>query len=139
MFEFFRIWLLVVACAMVLAGSLCAFAVHTRAFGILNPLFDRPFWTSAPDESTRRFQQWSYAVTFATMAGWGACLAVLIYSGFATHQAWVWWSIAAGVAIWFPLDTARSLYHRVYPNAAGNALFLVAFGVPLAATFGEFR
>ena len=49
------------------------------------------------------------------------CMAMLVANAFATRQAWVWWSIAGSVALWFPLDTGRSLYHRVRANAAGNA------------------
>jgi hypothetical protein len=45
-------------------------------------------------------------------------IAVLVAAGFSTHLAWVWWSIAVGVVVWLPLDTARSIYHRVYVNAA---------------------
>jgi hypothetical protein len=138
-FEFCRLWLVVVACAMAFAGSFLAIAIHTRVFSLLNALIDRAFWRSAPDEATRHFQQWTYSVLLATMAGWGACMAVLVFNGFPTRQLWVWWSVAAGIAIWFPIDTARSLYHRVWANAAGNVLLLLAFGVPLIATFGEFR
>jgi hypothetical protein len=138
-FEFFRMWLLVVAIAMTVAGAALVLLVQTPLFARLNPLFDRPFWMGAPDAATRRFQHWAYGVTFATMAGWGLLLAILVGNAFASRQAWVWWSIAASVALWFPLDTGRSLYHRVYANAAANALLLVIFAIPLAATFGEFR
>jgi hypothetical protein len=142
LFEFFRMWLLVVAAAMAVAGGLLVLLVGTRAFAVLNPLFDRPFWgggSDAPDAMTRRFQHWAYGVTFATMAGWGLLLAILVANAFASRQAWVWWSIAASIALWFPLDTGRSLYHRVYANAAVNTIFLVALAIPLAATFGEFH
>lgn len=60
-------------------------------------------------------------------------------NAFASRQAWVWWSIAGGLALWFPLDTGRPLYHRVYANAAVNTLLLVAIAIPLIGTFGEFR
>jgi len=56
----------------------------------------------------------------------------------ANRQAWVWWSIAGGLALWFPLDTARSIYARVHLNAALNVALLVAAAIPLLATFGEF-
>lgn len=73
------------------------------------------------------------------MAGWGLCLAIIVANAFSSRQAWVWWSIAAGLALWFPLDTGRSLYHRVYANVVVNLAILVAAAIPLIATFGEFR
>jgi hypothetical protein len=73
------------------------------------------------------------------MAGWGLCVAVVVANAFSSRQAWAWWAVAGGVALWFPLDTGRSLYHRVYANAALNAALLVALAIPLIGTFGEFH
>jgi hypothetical protein len=47
--------------------------------------------------------------------------------------------VAASLAIWYPLDTGRSLYHRVYVNAILNTVLLVVVAVPLAFTFAEFH
>ena len=47
--------------------------------------------------------------------------------------------MAAGLAVWFALDTGRSLFHRVYANAALNAVLLVLAAIPLIGTFGEFH
>jgi hypothetical protein len=137
-FEFFRLWLLVVASAMAVAGTVMVL-IATPVFSIIGRLFDRAFWPGGTDAATRRFQSWSYAVTFATMAGWGLSLAIIVANAFSSRQAWVWWSIAAGLALWFPLDTGRSLYHRVYANVVVNLAILVAVAIPLIATFGEFR
>jgi hypothetical protein len=138
MFEFFRLWLLIVASAMAVAGTVMVLIV-TPIFSIVGRLFDRAFWPAGADAATRRFQSWSYSVTFATMAGWGLCLAIIVANAFSSRHAWVWWSIAAGLALWFPLDTGRSLYHRVYANVAVNLAVLVAVAIPLVATFGEFH
>jgi hypothetical protein len=139
MFEFFRMWLVVVGAALAVGGAGLALLAGTPLTAGLNRLLDRPFWAGEPDAATRRFQAWSYSVTFATMAGWGLCVAVIAANAFASRQAWAWWSIAGGVALWFPLDTGRSLYHRVYANVVVNVVFLVVLAIPLAATFGEFR
>jgi len=138
-FEFFRVWLLVVGGAMAGLGAIGVLVVGTPLFARVSPLFDRTFWPAAPDAATRRFQSWAYSVTFATMAGWGLCVAIIVANGFTSRQAWVWWSIAASVGLWFSLDTGRSLYHRVYANAALNTAFLVALAVPLIGTFGDFH
>jgi hypothetical protein len=108
-------------------------------FAIINRLVDRSFWAAAPDAPTRQFQAWSYGVMLAVMAGWGLALAIVVANAFATKQAWVWWTIAGSVALWFPLDTGRSLYHKVYLNAAANTALLVLLAIPLIGTFGDFR
>jgi hypothetical protein len=139
MFEFFRIWLLVVSAGMAVGGVAMTLLAGTPVLTGLNRLIDPAFWSGEIDGPTRRFQQWSYSVTFATMAGWGLCVAIIVANGFSSHQAWVWWAVAGGVAVWFPLDTGRSLYHRVYANAAVNLGLLVALAIPLIGTFGEFH
>lgn len=139
MFEFFRLWLLAVSLGMAAIGVAAVLVVGTPLFTLVGRFFDRPFWPGRPDDTTRSFQSWAYSVTFATMAGWGLCVAIIVANGFSSHQAWVWWAVAGGVAVWFPLDTGRSLYHRVYANAAVNLGLLVALAIPLIGTFGEFH
>ena len=139
MFELFRLWLLVVTGAMAVAGAAMVLLVGTPLFNVLGRLLDRGFWPAGPDAATRSFQSWSYGVTFAVMAGWGLSLAILIANAFASKQAWVWWSITASLALWYPLDTGRSLRHRVWANAALNTGLLVVMAIPLIGTFGEFR
>jgi hypothetical protein len=139
MFEFFRLWLLVVSAGMAVGGVATTLLAGTPVLVGLNRLIDPAFWSGEIDAPTRRFQQWSYSVTFATMAGWGLCVAIIVANGFSSHQAWVWWAVAGGVAVWFPLDTGRSLYHRVYANVAVNVGLLVALAIPLIGTFGEFH
>ena len=73
------------------------------------------------------------------MAGWGTCMAIVIANAFSSREAWVWWSITASIAVWFPLDTGRSLLHKVYANAALNTALLAILAIPLAGTFGEFH
>lgn len=139
MFEFFRLWLLVACGAMAVVGVAMVLIVGTPLFNRVNRLIDPAFWPSTPDAATRGFQSWAYGVTFAVMAGWGLSLAILVANAFASRQAWVWWTIAASVALWYPLDTGRSLYHRVWANAIGNTLFLAILAIPLIGTFGEFH
>jgi hypothetical protein len=139
MFEFFRLWLLVVTSAMAVVGVVAVLIVGTPLFSLVGALFDRPFWGRRADSTTQAFQAWAYSVTFATMAGWGLCLAVIVANAFSSREAWVWWSIAASVALWFPLDTGRSLLHKVYANAALNIALLVILAIPLIGTFGEFH
>lgn len=139
MFEFFTVWLLVIGAAMTVAGTVMVLIVGTPLFSIADRLLDGPFWPAGTDATTKHFQAWAYSVTFATMAGWGLTIAMIAANAFGSHQVWAWWSIAAALALWYPLDTARSLYHRVYANAILNTVLLAAVAIPLAFTFGEFH
>ena len=139
MFEFFRLWLLVVSAGMVVGGVAMTLLAGTPVLTALNRLIDPAFWSGETDAATRSFQEWSYSVTFATMAGWGLCVAIVAANAFGSRQAWAWWAIAGSVALWFPLDTGRSLYHRVYANVAVNIATLVVLATPLIGTFGEFH
>jgi hypothetical protein len=139
MFEFFRLWLLVVSAGMVVGGVALVLAAGTPLFSGLNRLIDPAFWSGAPDASTRGFQAWLYSVMGAVMAGWGLSIAILVANAFSSHQAWVWWAVAGGVGLWFPLDTGRSLLHRVYANVIVNTALLIFLAIPLIGTFGEFH
>ncbi len=139
MFEFFRLWLLAVSCAMVAAGAAMAVTSGTPLFAALNRLIDPAFWAAAPDPQTRRFQAWLYGIMGAVMAGWGLSIAIVVANAFASHQAWAWWSVTAGVLLWFPLDTGRSLLQRVYANAIVNVALLAVLAIPLIGTFGDFH
>lgn len=142
MFEFFRIWLIVVGAALAAGGVALTVLVNTPVLRPFVALVDAAFWPAAgdgPDAAGKGFRSFVYGVCGGTMAGWGLTIAVLVSQAFGSHQAWVWWSLAAGVALWFVLDTGRSLRHRVWPNAAANTALLVVVAIPLAGTFGEFH
>jgi hypothetical protein len=139
MFDFFQGWLVVVGLVMAVAGAAMVFLVGTPLLSFAARLLDRPFWPGGPDETTRRFQAWAYSVTFATMAGWGVAVAFIAANAFGSRETWAWWAIAASVALWYPLDTGRSILHRVWANAALNTAVLVLVAIPLLATFGEFK
>ncbi len=139
MFEVFRLWLIVLCAAIAVAGALLVLAVGTPAFRVAGRLLDRPFWPDDPDPVVRRFQSWAYSVTFATMAGWGLALTVLVANAFGSRQAWVWWAVAGSIGLWYPLDTGRSLFHRAWANVALNTAVLIAAAIPLVGTAAEFH
>jgi hypothetical protein len=138
-FEFFRIWLVVVGAGLAVGGIVMALLGGTRLLALLDPLIDPAFWKSAPDGAVRRYQAWIYGVLGGTLAGWGLMIAVLASQAYATRQAWVWWALALGTGLWYVLDTGQSLRYRVFANAAGNTLLLAAVAIPLLFTFGEFH
>jgi hypothetical protein len=66
-------------------------------------------------------------------------VAFIAASGFPTRQRWAWWSIVVSLALWYPLDTGRSLYHRVYANAILNTALLIVVAIPLTFTYSGFH
>jgi hypothetical protein len=139
MFEFFRIWLVVLGAGIVLGGAAISLLGGTRVFAGMNRMIDPVFWQNGPDAASRRYQAWVYGVLGGAMAGWGLMITLLVSQAYDTRQAWVWWTLALSTALWFVLDTGQSLRYRVYTNAAVNTALLLALAIPLAFTFGEFH
>ena len=139
MFEFFRLWLIVIGVGIAVGGVLLSLLGGTRALAVMNRLIDPAFWDGLPDTSAQRFQAWAYGLLGAIMAAWGLTVAILVSQVWNTRQAWVWWSVAASVGLWFVLDTGQSLRYRVFANAAINTVLLVVLAIPLAFTFGDFH
>lgn len=139
MFEFFRIWLIVLCAGFVVLGTAMALLAGTRAMAPMDWIAESAYPRDAMSESARQLRAWMTAVTGAVMAGWGLTLTILVANAFQTRQAWVWWAVAAGLAVWFALDTGRSIYHRVYANVALNTVLLVLAAIPLMGTIGDFH
>ena len=139
MFEFFRLWLIVVGAGIAAGGVLLSLLGGTRVFAVMNRLIDPAFWDGLPDAPAQRFRAWIYGLLGAIMAAWGLTVAILVSQAWNTRQSWVWWSVAASVGLWFVLDTGQSLRYRVFANAAINTALLVALAIPLAFTFGDFH
>ncbi|HLG22546.1 MAG TPA: hypothetical protein VI382_07000 [Candidatus Manganitrophaceae bacterium] len=65
-------------------------------------------------------------------------MAFIAYYPFRAKETWSWNCIALGVAVWFIVDTAISLYFKVGFNALFNTLFLICIGLPLLFTRKQF-
>jgi hypothetical protein len=132
-FEFWRVWLLILCAGFVAGGSAMALLAGSRAMTVMDRIVSSG--KPAADEATQSVIHWMTAVTGAVMAGWGLTLAFLVANAYSSRQLWVWWAIAGAVALWYPLDTGRSLYHRIYANVALNTVLLAGAAIPLLATF----
>ncbi len=80
-----------------------------------------------------------YAVLGAVMVGWAVALLCLLYGPFRRGAREGWVAVAISLTAWFVPDTALSLWTGFWPNAVLNAVFAVAFAIPLAATRRAFR
>jgi hypothetical protein len=132
-FNFLQKFLLIVSCIMVLMGIFIALFNHSTMFNYLfNNQIDPVFGINnlSPDDILR-FQSWIYGVLGATLSGWGVFLAFIFYYPFREKQKWSWNCIAAGVSLWFLLDTTISINFHVYFNAVFNAILFLSLIVPI--------
>lgn len=138
-FSFWHRWLLVVGSMITVFGTLMALLSGTPLFDLFNQLIDPAFWhANAAGENAKLFQQWVYGVWGATIAGWGVFVTFVARYPFARKEKWAWNCLAAGILIWFVLDTSLSLSYKVYFNAAFNAALLILTMVPLTLTRKHF-
>ena len=79
------------------------------------------------------------AVLGAVMVGWGVVLLYILIGPFRRGEAEGWRMVTVSVVAWFIPDTGYSLWSGFWQNAVLNAVFAIAFAVPLVATYKEFN
>lgn len=67
------------------------------------------------------------------MAGWGVLLAFISHFPFKAKERWAWNAVAAGIGLWYVLDTPLSAYYGVSFNLLFNTALLLLVAIPLAA------
>jgi hypothetical protein len=139
-FSFWQRWLLVVGLVIVAFGLVMAFLNETAVFELFNGQIDPAFWgDGATPEAATRFRQWAYGAWGATVAGWGVFIVFIAHYPFRHKEKWSWNCLAAGLLVWYLVDTAISLYFKVYFNAAFNTVLLILVTLPLAYTRKHFH
>ena len=77
----------------------------------------------------------AHRVLGAVMIGWGVCF-LFIIGGFWKHEgSLAWYTVAISILTWFIPDTTISIMGGFVGNAFLNGVFLVAFAIPLLATY----
>jgi len=138
-FDFWRRWLFVVGLAVTVFGVLMALFNGTAMFELFNRQIDSAFWGAAgPPPGAAAFQRWVYGTWGATIAGWGVFIAWIAWYPYRRRELWTRSCMAAGLAVWYILDTGVSLHFGVVFNAAFNTLLLIFLGVPLGLTWKGF-
>lgn len=138
-FLFWRRWLLLVGLAITVFGVMMALFSGTQSFDLFSQPINPAFWNvNGPGENAKLFQQWVYGVWGATIAGWGILIVFIARYPLARKEVWAWNCLAAGILIWFGLDTSLSVFYKVYFNAAINAVLLILTMAPLALTHKYF-
>jgi hypothetical protein len=138
-FLFWQKWLFIVGIVIVVFGIIMAFLSGTALFDLFNRQIDPAFWGNGTSlESIKSFQQWIYGVWGATIAGWGIFVTFIAHYPFRNKEKWAWNCLVVGLLTWFVLDTALSLFFKVYFNVAFNATLLLLAGLPVVITRKEF-
>lgn len=135
-FMFWQRGLVVLSLLIIVAGVGMALLSGTALFDVLDNQVNPVFWDSKTvSGDIEEFQQWVYGLLGATMAGWGVFLAFVAAIPFKRRERWAWTCIAAGLTLWFVIDTAISIYWGVYFNAfvVNTPLFVLAM-LPLIFT-----
>lgn len=132
-------WLQLVAAVIVGFGLLLALLNNSGPMQVLfHRQIDPTFWPDGPPLAAQAFRTWAYGILGATMAGWGVAIWALARTAFVRRERWARDALAAGVLIWFVLDTWLSLASGVTFNALFNTLFLLLMAPPLLATWRQF-
>jgi hypothetical protein len=138
-FTFWQRWLLAASLSLILFGLALACFPSSPIFGVLQHAVNESFWgTVESPTNVRRFQSWVLGAWGATIAGWGVFSFFLGRYAFPERRPWAWRGFAAGICLWYLLDTAISLLHGVVVNAIFNTLILLVFAMPLAGTWAAF-
>lgn len=138
-FRFWQRWLVWASASTVLLGVSLVF-FDTRLLPGLPEAINESLW-GAPTMPAQvvTYHRFATAVLGATIASWASVLVFVAHIPFRAREPWAWWCVLIGLVVWFPLDTAMSLYFGVWPNAIFNLLALVLLGTPLIFTRGAFR
>jgi len=127
---FWRIYLLVVADALIVMGvAFAALAIVPGWFGALNWLNDAFGSARLTGEDAIRVARFGYGLIGAVTAAWGIALFLLVKHG--VHEGKTWRVVVASVLGWWVLDVSVSLATGFALNAAVSTLLLVTcVGVP---------
>ena len=80
----------------------------------------------------------THGVLGAVMFGWGVALLFILFGSFRRGAREGWLTVAVSVTAWFVPDTIFSLWTGFWMNAILNTIFVLAFAIPLIATYRSF-
>lgn len=135
---FWRAWLRIWCIGTIGLGAAFAAAAWPGADGPARFYYDAVFWpidgASVLDPQELRF---TIGVLGAVMIGWGVSVYGVIGTVFARSadggDGAVWRALTLGLAAWFVVDGAISLFLGPF-NVVANIVFLVAWLIPMLAT-----
>ncbi len=131
---------MVVAVGMTAFGTALALFNRHELFAAFDAGVDPVFWRDGhPDPMATAFQGWAYGVWGATVAGLGWAGFLLVRGPYRRRESWARNALATTLGIWFLLDTGVSVAYAVWLNVGFNLIVMLAFSIPIALCWGEFR
>ena len=138
-FMFWQRWLLIVGILVAVFGLVMAILNGTSVFNLFNDQINPVFWGREDlPHASLVFQRWVYGAWGATVSGWGVFLGFIARFPYRKREKWARNCIVAGLGIWFLVDTAISVYYRVYFNAIFNSVLALLVILPLGFTWKLF-
>lgn len=139
MFHFWRKWLLAVIVIMGLFGALLVIWGPIALPKFFGMALYKPFMIHGKAPlNLNQFDSWIFGVLGATLMGWATMMGFIVLVPFRRKEPWAWYCLLIGILTWFLPDTAISLYHGVWANAAFNCVALGLLLAPLAKTWQLF-
>ena len=129
---------LIAATVLVLAFGLAMVVIPEPISRLFALILSSSQIVNSLGESARAYHLLFQGVLGATMFGWGMALLLVVTGPFRRGSREGWTIIAVSMAAWFIPDTSFSLWTGFWMNAVLNAVFLVLFAIPLAATYRSF-
>ncbi len=121
--------------AQALAGYAVAFAYDSAIFAWHRERVALALWGRADfGPEAAAFAGFAMGVLGATMASAAGSMVWVALGPFARGERWAWLCVATALLLWAPFDTALSLRHGVWINAAFNAVPIALMTAPLLAT-----
>ena len=138
-FAFWQRWLLWACIATAVLGLTLVFFDTQLVPGYPTAVNEALWSTRTMPAKVVTYHRFAHAVLGATLVSWSAVMAFVAHIPFRAREPWAWTCICTSLLLWFPLDTAMSLYFGVWPNALFNVVALVLLGTPLVFTRRAFR
>lgn len=138
-FRFWWYWLIIVTCGVIIFSLSLIFTPD-----FMQKLFDAMFSATIPahntfDDAAYYYIKFLYGLLGAVMIGWSMALLYILFKPFFRGETEGWLAMTASILVWFTVDSSFSLSMGFWQNAVLNAIFLVFFAIPLAATYQSFK
>jgi hypothetical protein len=127
-------WLVAVTVGMMAFGLFMVIAPALTRQGFSLMIYSEADRIGGFGEDPASYIELAHAVMGSVMFGWGTALLLVLRGPFRRDLREGWTIVAVSLAAWFVPDTIFSLWSGFWQNAVLNAVFLVLFAIPLAAT-----
>lgn len=135
------VWLLVLCGALVVFSLLLAFAPYAFKHLVIkefyNVFFDHDAFSHL-SKPALTFLNWIFGATGSGVLGWAMVLVWLVFGPFRQGKRWAWQMIALSVTVKAVVNLFVALWVGYAFDAIGQIGLLIAFWIPLAASYRQF-